>query len=163
MSAAPALTPFRTTPQNPSWAWPWVTISILMSERLTSAPSRPPPPAVVPDPAGAGLATLVQPAATIASPARLTRILRNFIPLISSKRLAAGAAPSRRLSGLSVSRRVERSLMEAATGHLLSLRAILRPRASPVKGNSAAMPSCPHSRADLLEADDSVLLERRGR
>jgi len=39
MSAAPALTPLRTTPQNPSWAWPWVTISILISLRLTSAPS----------------------------------------------------------------------------------------------------------------------------
>ena len=39
MSAAPALTPLRTTPQKPSIAWPWVTTSILMSLFGTSAPS----------------------------------------------------------------------------------------------------------------------------
>src|SRR5918994_2064835 len=68
MSAPPALTPLRTTPQNPSWAWPCVTISILISLRLTSAPSRPPAAAPLPVGVPAWQApTIIAPTASVAS------------------------------------------------------------------------------------------------
>src|SRR6188768_155 len=89
MSAAPALTPLRTTPQKPSIAWPWVTTSILMSLFFTSAPSSPAPAAPLPD----GVAALQAPSTTIAPTSRIV-VFRRFILCLSSRIDRAPARPT---------------------------------------------------------------------
>src|SRR6478735_1530979 len=89
MSAAPALTPLRTTPQKPSIAWPWVTTSILMSFFWTSAPSRA-PAAPLPD----GVAALHAPSTTIAPTSRIV-VFRRFILSLLTVRSRACASPER--------------------------------------------------------------------
>ena len=62
-------------------AWPWVTTSILMALRATSAPSGPFPPPVPPD---VGRCGLTGAARTITAPASRARNLRISMPLFSS-------------------------------------------------------------------------------
>src|SRR5688572_14489186 len=78
MSAAPAFTPFRTTPQNPSWAWPWVTYSIVTSLRLTSAPSRPPAAAPLP----VGVPAWQAPTIIAPTPSAASILVRRFMPFV---------------------------------------------------------------------------------
>src|SRR6187551_1619406 len=150
MSAAPALTPLRTTPQKPSIAWPWVTTSILMSFFWTSAPSSPAPAAPLPD----GVAALHAPSTTIAPTSRIV-VFRRFILCLSSRIDRAPARPT--------SVRIVRDVSSPGSpGPLRSNTGIpipWRDRATSFQQDRRALPSA----WDLLESHRSVLMERAGR
>src|SRR5258705_7555165 len=151
MSAAPALTPLRTTPQKPSIAWPWVTTSILMSFFWTSAPSSVPPvPAPLPD----GVAALHAPSTTIAPTSR-TAVFRRFILSVSSHIDRAPARPraSWIVHDVSLPGPPDPS---GRTRDPVSRRATVPP---PFNRTAGPLPSA----WDLLESHRSVLMERPGR
>src|SRR5687767_10857271 len=100
-----------------------------MSPRFTSAPSM---PSAAPG-AADGVAEVQAPAIR-ATPTNPASVLRTFIPLISS--IPAEANATALVQGYSAfpwPRRLPARV--AATAHLLSLRAILRRRATPMSGD----------------------------
>src|SRR6478752_4562493 len=149
MSAAPALTPLRTTPQKPSIAWPWVTTSILMSFFWTSAPSRA-PAAPLPD----GVAALHAPSTTIAPTSRIV-VFRRFILSLSSQFDRAPARPPSVRIVRDVSLPGSPGPLRSNTGSR-SRRATVPPPFSRTAGSLL-------SAWDLVESHRSVLMERAGR
>src|SRR4029079_9655062 len=150
MSAAPALTPLRTTPQKPSIAWPWVTTSILMSLFFTRAPSSPAPAAPLPE----GVAALHAPSTTIAPTSRIV-VFRRFILCLSSRIDRAPARPTSVRIVRDVSSPGSPGPLRSNTGSQ-SRRATVPP---PFSRTAGPLPSA----WDLLESHRSVLMERAGR
>src|SRR6478752_3325143 len=149
MSAAPALTPLRTTPQKPSMAWPWVTTSILMSFFWTSAPSRA-PAAPLPD----GVAALHAPSTTIAPTSRIVVFRRFILFSLLTYRSRACASHERPDRPRRLVARFPWTL-RSNTGSR-SRRATVPP---PFSRTAGPLPSA----WDLLESHRSVLMERAGR
>src|SRR5690349_15276629 len=134
MSAAPALTPLRTTPQKPSWACPWVTISILMSLRLTSAPSGP----FAPPPDAAGVPVLQAPMKSAAPASATNALFRRFMLVLLLRSAAAprrGPDPVHRWSA-DPERRVPYAATSAAMDTSFRPAAPFRPGPAPLSRGS---------------------------